>query len=173
MGNIWSVTYRLLSCLLFRTNINIFITAWSLEQRDGTAFRVGGVDPAGGAGQPGGQSWIHFAFCAKQKRRVESDRITVSLPFSPDPLKTPSRTSPLPPLPPLPPYPPPEHAAKDASGKSSGNMALFRPLGAVFGLKDGRTRRASLRYVGRGIRLFPGAGDASDSNLKWIKLTFT
>lgn len=98
---------------------------------------------------------------------MESDRITVSLPFSPDPLKIPSRTSPL-----LP-YPPPEHAAKDASGKSSGNMALFRPLGAVFGLKDGRTRRASLRYVGRGIRLFPGAGDASDSNLKWIKLTFT
>lgn len=75
----------------------------------------------------------------------------MSLPFSPDPLKTPSRTSPLPPLPP---YPPPGLAAKDASGKSFGNMALFRPLGAVFGLKDGRTRRASLRYVGRGSGYF-------------------
>lgn len=99
---------------------------------------------------------------------MESDRITVSLPFSPDPLKTPSRTSPLPPLPP---YPPPELAAKDASGKSSGNMALFRPLGAVFGVKDERTRRASLRYVGRGIRLFPGAVDASNSIWKLIKLS--
>lgn len=132
------------------------------------AFRVGGVDPAEGAGQPRGQSWIRFAFCAKQKRRVEFDRITASLPFSPDPLKTPSRTSPLLPLPP---YPPPELAAKDALGKSSGNMALFRPLGAVFGLKDVRTRRAFLFYVGRGIRLFPGAGDASNFIWKLLKLS--
>ncbi|KAA8590813.1 hypothetical protein FQN60_001756, partial [Etheostoma spectabile] len=55
-------------------------------------------------------------------RRVESDRIAASLPSSPDPFKTPSRTSPLLPLSP---YPPPEHTLRDDSGKSSRNMALF------------------------------------------------
>ncbi|KAG7520580.1 hypothetical protein JOB18_032047 [Solea senegalensis] len=45
-------------------------------------------------------------------RRVESDRTAASLPSSPDPFKTPSRTSPLPPLPP---YPPPEHSSRDGS----------------------------------------------------------
>ncbi|XP_068996968.1 poly(rC)-binding protein 2-like isoform X2 [Embiotoca jacksoni] len=55
---------------------------------------------------------MRFVFCAKQKRRVESDRTAVSLPSSPDPLKTPSRTSPLLPLPP---YPPPEHTSRDGS----------------------------------------------------------
>ncbi|TDH10308.1 hypothetical protein EPR50_G00073860 [Perca flavescens] len=45
-------------------------------------------------------------------RRVESDRKAASLPSSPDPFKTPSRTSPLLPLPP---YPPPEHTSRDGS----------------------------------------------------------
>ncbi|KAM4562242.1 poly(rC)-binding protein 2-like isoform 2-T2 [Odontesthes bonariensis] len=53
-----------------------------------------------------------FVFCVKQKRRVESDHTAASLPSSPDPFKTPSRTSPLPPLPP---YPPPEHTSRDGS----------------------------------------------------------
>ncbi|KAK2851669.1 hypothetical protein Q5P01_007945 [Channa striata] len=44
--------------------------------------------------------------------RVESDQTAVFLPSSPDPFKTPSRTSPLPPLPP---YPPPEHTSRDGS----------------------------------------------------------
>ncbi|KAM7411584.1 hypothetical protein PAMA_021533 [Pampus argenteus] len=46
------------------------------------------------------------------ERRVESDQTAASLPSSPDPFKTPSRTSPLPPLSP---YPPPEHTSRDGS----------------------------------------------------------
>ncbi|MEQ2231449.1 hypothetical protein ILYODFUR_000563 [Ilyodon furcidens] len=46
------------------------------------------------------------------KRRVESDQTAASLPSSPGPFKTPSRTSPLPPLPP---YPPPGHTSKNGS----------------------------------------------------------
>ncbi|CAB1450982.1 unnamed protein product [Pleuronectes platessa] len=43
-----------------------------------------------------------FYFAGEALRREESDRAAVSLPSSPDPFKTPSRTSPLPPLPPYP-----------------------------------------------------------------------
>lgn len=73
-------------------------------------------------------------------RRVESDRITASLPSSPDPFKTPSRTSPLPPLPP---YPPPEHTSRDGSGKTlriSASCVCFLQLLLVpLGVKDGIT----------------------------------
>lgn len=41
--------------------------------------RVGGVDPAEGAGQLRGQSWIHFAFCAKQKSGARSNSGVSSL----------------------------------------------------------------------------------------------
>lgn len=78
---------------------------------------------------------------------MESDRKAASLPSSPDPFKTPSRTSPLLPLPP---YPPPEHTSRDGSGKSSSFVYMcVSPLG----VKD---RDNSVRFVGRGIRLVAG-----------------
>lgn len=40
---------------------------------------VGGVDPGGGAGRMRGQSWIHIAFCAKQKSGVRSNNGVFSL----------------------------------------------------------------------------------------------
>lgn len=83
---------------------------------------MGGVDPGGGAGQLTGQLVVILSFVPS---RVESDRATVSLPSSPDPFKTPSRTSPLLPLPP---YPPPEHTSRDGSGKSCTHMAFTPSL---------------------------------------------
>lgn len=76
--------------------------------------RVGGPwtpggrgDPAQGRGRDGVIAERVLSFVVS--RRVKSDQTAASLPSSPDPFKTPSRTSPLLPLPP---YPPPEHTFK-------------------------------------------------------------
>lgn len=113
----------------------------------------------------GRASWevkVEFILSFVPSRRVESDRTAESFPSSPDPLTTPSRTSPLPPLPP---YPPPEHSSRDGSGKSSADTALLFFLSEW---RTGITRRVSVRSVGRGIRLFPESGSATISG--WMEI---
>lgn len=93
----------------------------------GTA-EVGGADPAEGRGRWGVR--VEFILPFVPSRRVESDRKTVSFPSSPDPFKTPSRTSPL-----LP-YPPPERTSRDGSGKTPRCGFVFPRFTVV---KDGIT----------------------------------
>lgn len=94
-------------------------------------------------------------------RRVASDQTAACLPSSPDPFKTPSRTSPLLPLPP---YPPPEHSSRAGSGKTPPGRVLF--LCFAVGAKG---RSTSVRSVGRGTGLFPGV-DAKASKQTGCKL---
>lgn len=124
----------------------------------GWCYEWAGLTPVEGRGS--GEVKVERILSFVLSRRVESDRTAVSLPSSPDPFKTPSRTSPLLPLPP---YPPPEHTSRDGSGKTSRDLALyFSPLSEW---RTGITQCASARSVGRGMRLFPGIDHANASEL--------
>lgn len=70
-----------------------------------------------------GESWTFFILLSfVLSSRVEPHRVAASLPSSPNPLKTPSRTSPLLPLPP---YPPPDYISKDGAGKAAETSVFF------------------------------------------------